>query len=176
MRVVFLDIDGVLNTPEYCDDFPKRRDEWLRRPGVNTLGGFAEDIACIDPSKVALLEDLVKRADANVVLSTSWAWDRSVSYIATMLHLQGLSEPQRIIGSTCMESLKINPMFAPPPGRVRLDRTGSILYWLSRVRVEHYVALDDWKLDLPGHFIWTSVDKGLQPEQVDEALRILGVL
>ena len=62
MKIIFLDIDGVLNSEMY---------EWSR----------GEDRADnrIDLSRVRLLKDIVSATDAKIVLSSTWRldWDKS---------------------------------------------------------------------------------------------------
>ena len=55
MRVIFLDIDGVLN----CKSTPNPR----KLPYI------------IDPSLLVRLKQLLTSADANVVLSSTWRYD-----------------------------------------------------------------------------------------------------
>ena len=55
MRVIFLDIDGVLN----CESTPNPR----KLPYI------------VEPSLLELLKQLLTLADANVVLSSTWRYD-----------------------------------------------------------------------------------------------------
>ena len=55
MKIIFLDIDGVLNS----DMYEANRTDWL-------------DDNSIDPSRVKLLADLVKASDAKIVLTSTW--------------------------------------------------------------------------------------------------------
>ena len=70
MKIIFLDIDGVLNSEMY---------EWSR----------GEDRADnrIDLSRVRLLKDIVSATDAKIVLSSTWRldWDKSHIYISGFL-------------------------------------------------------------------------------------------
>ena len=120
MKIIFLDIDGVLNSEMY---------EWSR----------GEDRADnrIDLSRVRLLKDIVSATDAKIVLSSTWRldWNKSPElcgedgeYINQCLAQYGLS----IIDKTPFNSM-ID------------DRRREILTWLSRHRgeVESFVILDD---------------------------------
>lgn len=57
MKIIFLDIDGVLNNHKYL-----------------TINRFIKDEECndIDESKVLLLKSIVKKTNAKLVLSSSW--------------------------------------------------------------------------------------------------------
>ena len=56
MKIIFLDIDGVLNSIG-----------WVER----TKGTAYEDKE-IDPSKVRLLKQIIDKTDAKIVLSSTW--------------------------------------------------------------------------------------------------------
>ena len=55
-KIIFLDIDGVLNSDEYLEALPP----------VST------ELDDIDESKVQLLKEIVERTGAQIVLSSSW--------------------------------------------------------------------------------------------------------
>ena len=55
MKVIFLDIDGVLNSEEYYESFPD-----------------GEFIPPIDPVCVERLKRIVDRTGAKLILSSSW--------------------------------------------------------------------------------------------------------
>jgi len=60
MQVLFLDIDGVLNTAKYIQEHG------------------AKDV---DPHKAVILNDIVKRTGVKVVLSSTWREDPELSAI-----------------------------------------------------------------------------------------------
>ena len=53
MKIIFLDIDGVLNCMQYLIE--------------NNCRGIG-----IDPARVALVADIVRASGAKIVLTTSW--------------------------------------------------------------------------------------------------------
>lgn len=63
MKIIFLDIDGVLNHERfYKERFAKRYEE----------GAIAYPYSEIDPESVQNLNQLIKDSDAKVVLSSTW--------------------------------------------------------------------------------------------------------
>jgi hypothetical protein len=71
--ILFLDFDGVLNTPA----------TWCKRPlGVDTL----------DADKVQRLAALVDRIDADVVISSSWRYIHDLDDLRSILAAKGLPE------------------------------------------------------------------------------------
>jgi hypothetical protein len=166
MRIVFLDFDGVLNTPGWCqatEARAHRQQQWQTQVNHTLLEKHTENLACLDPEKVAFLNEIVVRADANIVLSTSWSWFNSVPLLTALLGAVGLNGPDRVIGAlaTTVESLAES-------------RHESILTWLRRVPVQSYVALDDGFL--PGVVqVHTNTYEGLLAEHVSLALKHLGV-
>ena len=71
MKVIFLDIDGVLNSDEYFD---KIRD-------LNIQGIQSE----IDVEKIKLLKKAVDETGAKVVLSSSWRYTRNAQHLKELL-------------------------------------------------------------------------------------------
>lgn len=156
MKIIFLDIDGVLNSEMY---------EWSR----------GEDRADnrIDLSRVRLLKDIVSATDAKIVLSSTWRldWDKSPElcgedgeYINQCLAQYGLF----IIDKTPFNSM-ID------------DRRREILTWLSshRGEVESFVILDDincgWE-ELDSRVVVTEpYGYGLNEEHVKKAIKLLNI-
>lgn len=77
MRIVFLDIDGVLNSRAFYD-----RVGFIPRPPL-------------DPEAIARLDRICRETDARVVLSSAWRGDLQT---VRWLHERGLGAP--IIGRT----------------------------------------------------------------------------
>lgn len=64
-RLIFLDIDGVLNSVQF-------RADNTNGEGVVIVDGVFDATAHIDPLRVARLNHLIDATDAEVVLSSSW--------------------------------------------------------------------------------------------------------
>lgn len=71
MKVIFLDIDGVLNSDEYFDKIEK----------LNIQGIQSE----IDVEKIKLLKRALDETGAKVVLSSSWRYTRKVQNLKELL-------------------------------------------------------------------------------------------
>ena len=154
MKVVFLDIDGVLNTVMYdrcrIEGRPEER---------------------IDLSRVKLLADIVNATGAKIVLSSTWRedWDRSQElcgedgrYIDRCLARHGLSIMDK---TPCLDDSD--------------DRRIEILAWLAhhRAEVESFVILDDIRCgwgELRHRVIITDpYGYGLEEAHVQKAIEIL---
>lgn len=71
MKVIFLDIDGVLNSDEYFDKIEK----------LNIQGIQSE----IDVEKIKLLKRALDETGAKVVLSSSWRYTRKAQNLKELL-------------------------------------------------------------------------------------------
>ena len=62
MKVIFLDVDGVLNSDEYIDK--------IKKLNVNTIKSK------VSVNKIGLLKQAIDATGARVVLTTSWRYRR----------------------------------------------------------------------------------------------------
>lgn len=134
MKVIFLDIDGVLN-------YRNMRD--------------------ICPNAVSLLNDLVEKTGANIVISSSWRISVSMIRICEELVEAGFRFPERVIGGT--------------PCVPERERGYEIKLWLKQVPVDRFVILDDCD-DVGNLFpflVKTDTFIGLQQAHIDKASTIL---
>lgn len=76
MKVIFLDIDGVLNSDEYLD----------RIKNLDIKGIERE----IDVEKIKLLKKAIDETGAKVVLSSSWRYTRNAQYLKELLLNYGI--------------------------------------------------------------------------------------
>jgi hypothetical protein len=154
MKIIFLDIDGVLNSETY---------EASRREDCGD--GY------IDLSRVKLLADIVNTTGAKIVLTSSLRieWekdsercDKDGKYINQCLDRYGLS---------IMDKTPFTSFFA--------ERRKEILSWISnhRSQVESFVILDDMNYgwgELSGRVVITDpLSYGLEEEHVQKALELL---
>lgn len=168
MKLIFLDIDGVLNSNIYMSS-----DEYLTECnslGIIPIGREVMDKAHhlhIDPSAMKLLNVLVDRSEAKVILSSTWRIKYSLAEMNLMFQKRGAKF--QITGVT--------------PGKMSWRPRGmDIAEYLSSLKKEgevpeSFVILDD--IDefsrLKDYFVQTSDDTGITQENVDQALKILGV-
>ncbi len=154
MKVIFLDLDGVLNSRAY----DRKRD-------------FAE-LTYIDETRLELVKEITDATGAAIVFTSTWRadWDKDPAlrdedgrYIADTFALYGLD----IYDKT-------------PDLGLDADRGDEIRAWLTStpVQVESFVIIDDtvydWG-DMSDNFIKTSayLGHGLENEHVQKAIRLL---
>lgn len=82
MKIIFLDIDGVLNSVEHS----------VAAPGTNIR------LYRVDPVKVGLLRFLVEQTGANIVISSTWRYGRNLQWFEGYFEHFGWLAP--IIGMT----------------------------------------------------------------------------
>lgn len=100
MKVIFLDIDGVLNSDKYFDKIKN-----LEIQGIQSE---------IDIEKIKLLKKAIDETGAKVVLSSSWRYTRNAQYLKELLSQYNIyidSTPfiQNKRGLEIKEWLKNNP-------------------------------------------------------------------
>lgn len=155
MKVIFLDIDGVLNTP--------------------TSEARCGEYVGIDDEKVSLLADIVNRTKAEIALISTWKkyWRKEErrkplqDYLATYLDEKLASFGLKVFDKTKDES-----------DGLYLSRGEGILEFIDRNKVDCYVILDDLQFDYDGCdltdcLIKTNPKMGLTNEQVEKACEIL---
>lgn len=154
-RIVFLDIDGVLNDAEFLSS----------RRG-------ARPIDDINPVNVARLSRLLAQAGAEAVLSSSWREHYSVEEVTSFLRHHGFTG--ELLGAT--------PSWWRTPDGTLAVRGDEIQGWLDgwpdgdRPHVESFVILDDNDdmVHLSQRLVQTSFDNGgLLDEHVERAVALL---
>ena len=71
MKIIFIEIDGILNSDEYLDKVKN-----------SDIQGIERDI---DVEKVKLLKRAIDETGARVVLSSSWRYTRNARYLKELL-------------------------------------------------------------------------------------------
>ncbi len=159
MNVIFLDIDGVLNSAEYM--YQKR------------LQGSTRANKVLDPDCIGVLNKIVEATKAHIVISSSWRIGRSKVQLQNMLYAGGL----------VANVLDLTPM----PGRFEGWHAGmghfrgdEIQAWITKhwaaLRLKHIAILDD-DSDMKHLMPWlvkTRWDEGgLQEHHLPLALDVL---
>lgn len=136
-RVVFLDIDGVLAPIRQSDRY----------------GDL--DAACI-----RVLNEIVARGGADVVVSSTWRYGKTIAELQAMLDAKGFSG--RVLDKT-------------PTGAPGADRGDEIAAWLAQHPVADYVIIDDHADmgDLHARLVQTQPAHGLQPSDAPRAIAAL---
>lgn len=76
MKIIFLDIDGVLNSQT-----------WLKNGGANIEG----DLKWFDPRCVELLNDLTSSTGSSIVVSSTWRTGKTVDQLKRLLSRMGVT-------------------------------------------------------------------------------------
>lgn len=154
MKIIFLDIDGVLNSRAY-----DRKRNW-------------DEQTDIDETRLPLIKEIVDATGAKIVLSSTWRqyWDRDTNrcdedglYINKTFGKFGLS----IFDKT-------------PDLGIATVRMDEISKWLKDTdeEIESFVIIDDYRYgwgDLSEHFVKTEPNfrLGIEKEHVEKAIEIL---
>ena len=157
-KIIFLDIDGVLNSIDYFEQ-------------TKYCKGYTE----IDPEKVKLLKEIVDRTGAEIVLSSTW---RDLA--------RRENEPEHPMFTYLSDTLKeYGTEIIDHTPYIGQDRPKEIRAWLDNQQDKdiRFVSLDD---DFPKHkydeagigycLVRTSFyekDGGLRQEHVEKAVEIL---
>lgn len=147
MKIIFLDIDGVLNSHQWI-----RANEHLLK--TQQLSMHVD----LDKEAVARLERLVKQTEAKIVISSTWRIVHSLSSLRDILGRHGFT------GEVIDKTPKLN-----------IARGLEIQQWLDKNPVESFVILDDSSdmAHLLNKLVRTSFDDGLQDKHVEAAIELL---
>lgn len=147
MKVIFLDIDGVLNSNKFYDE-----------RSCDLFIAEHELTSCIDVDAVDCLNSIIEATNSIIILSSSWRNLAPINSINRALRYHGIAKP--IIGVT--------PPYGSPRGK-------QISQWLDMVDVDGFVILDDdsGMGHLSEHLVQTSYKTGLLEEHVQPAIEIL---
>lgn len=145
-KIVFLDIDGVINSHRSCIAF----------------GGYPHEVvgfhrAMFDEVALALIRGIVKKAEAAVVLSSSWRTTHGYQEIAAALELPIIDRTPSLLG----------------------ERGKEIAAWLvAHPEVECYAIIDDNSDMLPEQmpfFVHTSMYDGFAWKDAEKLAGLLGI-
>lgn len=162
-KVIFLDIDGVLNTAR-----------WHRQADRNTIRdkyGYS-----FDPDAVANLGRIIDETGADIVISSSWKF-MGLSKMQNMWKDKNL--PGKVIGIT---PNSVSDEFLIHADLDNMDllsiRGQEIKEWLMLhgSDVSHYVILDDMNDILHEqmkHFVWIDPEIGITSDNIVQANMIL---
>jgi len=148
VKIIFLDIDGVLNHDKfYKERFKKRYEE----------GAISHPYSEIDPDSVANLNILIKDTDAKVVLSSTWRHD-GIPYCLDVLKYHGfngeiidvtpnLRGNDYVRGNEILKWIRDNHKLVGPyynfTEYVILDDDSDMLYWQRNnfLLIDRFVGL-----------------------------------
>lgn len=148
MKLLFLDFDGVLNTPR-------------------TWGKFYIDDGsqAVDPERVRLVNKIVDATGAKVVISSTWRKDRTISELDALLKKRGATFD--VYGTTPYDR-----------HMARRGEIVQFIRRQAQIGIEvgNIVVIDDDRdASISGCFVQTNTDgdEGLTEQLADEAILIL---
>lgn len=162
MKVLFLDIDGVLNSHRwYAESIGK-----LNVEQRNAMTRRDHDLLQIDPTAVANLEQIVNAFDdIEIIVSSTWRRLHPLAEIRDFISTRGGKKSSTIIaGKTCFMPNKMRGYEIEEHVSQFLDSGDT------------YVILDDDTDMLASqkkHFVHTQHFEGLTLEKAQEAIKVL---
>ncbi len=164
-KVIFLDLDGVLNTDRWhCQEVGN---------GLQDEYGYK-----FDPVAVANLATIVEETGADIVISSSWKF-MGLSKIRMMWKERKL--PGKVIGIT---PNSVGDEFLLNADLDNIDimaiRGQEIKEWLMQngKDVTHYAILDDMEdilQEQTDHFVWINPEVGITKENAMDVIHILNM-
>ncbi len=155
VKFLFLDVDGVLNTPK----------------SISRCGGNIG----VDDDKLKLLKKIVDGTNAKIVLVSTWkeGWTNNKYYKPLQdIYASYLDERLAAFGLTILDKTpnKAEGMF--------LSRGEGILEYLRTSKCDGYVIIDDFQFDYDGcgltdNLVSTLTERGLTSEAAQKAIEIL---
>ncbi|HKM20914.1 MAG TPA: HAD domain-containing protein [Lachnospiraceae bacterium] len=161
-RIIFLDIDGVLNSNFWNESHQRE----------------ISDGSLIDAEKVRLLGEIIRRTSADIVLHSGWRFwfnqdlepnRKEAERLVELLENEGLTISD-VTPDLTTEEIRRTRKFS-------LVKASEIFEWLKQhPEVEQWVVLDDLDLhniELAKHQIKTNQVVGLTKEDVELAVTML---
>lgn len=154
MKVIFLDIDGVLNSRAY-----DRRRNW-------------DEQTDIDETRLPFIKEIVDATGAKIVLSSTWRqhWDKDTNRC---------DEDGLYINKT-FAKFGLTVFDKTPDLGITALRRDEISKWMKATEevIDSFVIIDDYRYgwgDLNEHFVKTEPNfrLGIEREHVEKAIEIL---
>lgn len=144
-KIIFLDVDGVLNSDRWIDEHPET--------AVTEL---------IDPAAAAKVNTIIAKTGAQIVISSSW-------------RIQFLNEPNGFEKlKEFFAKFGITNIVGMTPRIYREPRCQEIAAWLMANEVAAFVIIDDdGRAQFMNKLVKTTFIRGLQDYHVEEAIAIL---
>lgn len=159
MKLIFLDIDGVLNNGRHATLLHEKNPGLgFGRPWALDDGDFSVENVGWDPKNVDALMHIVNETGAEIIISSTWRIGRRLPFFRQCFKVFNVCPP--ILGMT-----------GQLHNRIRGDEVDALL---EKVEADSWVCLDD-DGDFHPHnnLIQTDFDIGLTMEQAEEAIDIL---
>lgn len=154
MKVIFLDIDGVLNSRAY-----DRKRNW-------------DEQTDIDETRLPLIKEIVDATNAKIVLSSTWRqhWDKE----------KNLCDEDGLYINKTFDKFGLSIYDKTPDLGITALRREEISKWLKETeqKIDSFVIIDDYRYgwgDLSEHFVKTdpNFQLGIEKDHVEKAIDIL---
>lgn len=150
MKVIFLDVDGVLNSGEGLK-------QHINKNGFNGILEYSK----IEDKPLKLLQEIIEKTSAKIVMSSSWKNSKRL-----------YEKSERRLRDCGMEIYDITPSIG-----IENRKGYEIKRWLDDNEVENFVILDD-EADMylyadSKQFIRTTYKHGLTEELKNRAIEVL---
>lgn len=163
-KIIFLDIDGVLNSNFWNEEHQKE----------------ISDGSLIDEEKVKLLSILVNKTNGKIVLHSGWRFWFNSELKPLCKEAENLSEMLIKYGVNIMD---VTPDFSTEEIRrtkkFSLVKADEILAWLMEHKeVEKWIVIDDLDLhnqEIEKHQVKTDANIGITIEDINKAEKMLNV-
>ena len=160
MKVIFLDVDGVLNSQD---------DLMIYREKNGISGCILYDV--VEDRPLKLLKEIVEKTSAKIVVSSSWKIDC-------------IRRDESIFGGDLFKKLKqrlkdydMEIYDVTPSLNSCCQRGDEIREWLSKNQVDNFIILDDdtdmCEYKNTKNFIKTTYKHGLTEDLMNKAIEIL---
>ena len=171
MKIIFLDIDGVLiYETDFIESAMYGHDN---NSTIRKTKSGREVITPVCRGKMALLELIIMQTDARIVISSTWREHMKLNEIYDVFVAQGFRLPRTtIIGKTEDSMIRFSADHT-------YSRGSEISDWLDgRDDIESYVILDDISPRMfhahPDNLVTTDEYDGLNKLHTTQAMNILG--
>jgi len=163
MKILFLDFDGVLNYTSFSYT-PKDSSKELTEEEADVL-------YYLDPSRVKLLNEILDRTGAKVVVSSAWRCNRTIKELQSLLFAAGFTG--KVIGKTRQTECSCKNPEARGDKIADWIRDSHELFGLEKI--DKFVILDDYAdmSSVIGFLVQTDRDEGLTGVDVEDAVDIL---
>ncbi len=185
MKVIFLDIDGVLNHQEWY----QKRADLVDQNEISSQYPFYE----FDPESVDLLNYIIDKTGAKVVVSSTWRIGTSPKDLQEILDrvgftgevidttphfsARGFDNMGEKIGYSVPRGCEIDWWLKNQGNFQRINWSREVQQeYLDKAKVKNYVILDDdsdMLFNQREHFVKTYTMHGLNKERADMAIEIL---
>ena len=156
MKVIFLDIDGVLNSTSW----------FISEYYLGCKASESIPPIKINREKLGLLKYIIDKTDAKIVISSVWRYNRLISEFREIFEEFGWKSAPVI---------DITPRFNEE------NRGREIDHWLRKHKVRNFAIIDD-DSDMTeeqitnGHFFQTDTREGLTYKTSQEIIEFLGCI